>query len=314
MDTVTAKQLARRVSLRQLQVVEAIGRLKSFTRAAEELYLSQPTVSMQIKKLESDIGLPITEQVGKQISLTDTGEALYQAAQDILGTLERLEMHIDDQKGLHTGELKVAVVSTANYFAPRLLGHFCELYPGINVSLEVTNRERILERMNNNLDDVYLIGQPPDIPELQFEPYLPNPMVVIATADHALAGQSAIPLERVAREPFIVRERGSGTRIATEQKSHSVGHTLNVRMELGNNESIKQGVLGGLGLSVLSRHTLTPGDLDELTILDVQGFPIPWQWNIGHPRGKRLSIVAKTFIEYMYAEGPGLVAPDILSN
>lgn len=305
-----ASKLARQISLRQLQVFESVARLLSFTRAAEELFLSQPTVSMQIKKLETDIGLPLTEQIGKKISLTETGKALYDATQDIFGTLNRLEMLIDDQKGLRSGQLRVAVVTTANYFMPRLLGRFCQEYPGISVSLEVTNREHILERMSGNLDDLYLIGEPPKSTELEFQPYLANPMVVIAPVDHPLAKQKSIPVSTIAKEPFITRERGSGTRIAMEKLFNDAGCELNVRMELGNNESIKQAVLGGLGLSVLSYHTITTGDINDLTILDAQGFPIPWQWHIGHPRGKQLSIVAKTFIDYMHREGPSLVVKE----
>lgn len=311
MINTTVGRLARRISLRQLQVFEAVGRLLSFTRAAEELYLSQPTVSMQIKKLETDIGLPLTEQIGKKISLTETGTALYQVARDIFGTLDRFEMLIDEQKGLRTGQLRVAVVTTANYFAPRLLGKFCQAYPGIKVVLEVTNREHILERMAENIDDLYLIGKPPASGELAFQPYLTNPMVVVAPSSHRLAGKRAIPLSDIADEFFIVREEGSGTRIAAEQKFAESGFSMKVRMELGSNESIKQGITGGLGIAVLSLHTLTSGDMNELTVLDVEGFPISWQWFVGHPRGKRLSIVAKTFIDFMYKEGPSLLPESV---
>ena len=311
MSTTISAKLARRISLRQLQVFEAVARLLSYTRAAEELFLTQPTVSMQIKKLETDIGMALTEQVGRQISLTEAGLAMQSASHEILSTLGRLEMQIDDQKGLHSGQLRIAVVTTANYFAPRLLGKFCQDYPNINVTLEVTNREHILERMIQNMDDLYLIGQPPESNQLEFKPYLPNPLVLIAPGKHKLAGKKNIPIAEIAQEAFIIREKGSGTRIATEQLFEKAGHNINVRMELGNNESIKQGVSGGLGLSVLSLHTLTAGDLNELAILDVEGFPISWQWYVGHPRGKRLSVVARTFIDYMFKEGMALLPKDI---
>ena len=307
-------QLTRRISLRQLQVFDAVARLLGYTRAAEEMHLSQPTVSMQIKKLESDIGLPLTEQIGKKISLTEAGDALYQASRDILDTLGRFEMQIDDQKGLRTGHLHIAVVTTANYFAPRLLGKFCQAYPGIKVSLEVTNREHILDRMLHNIDDLYLIGRPPESSELEFQPYLSNPMVVVAPASHKLARKKSIPLSAIADEHFIMREQGSGTRIAVEQKFADAGLSLKVRMELGSNESIKQGITGGLGIAVLSLHTLTSGDMSELTVLDVQGFPISWQWYIGHPRGKRLSIIARTFIDFMYKEGSSLLPENVIEG
>ena len=314
MNKPVSGQLARRISLRQLQVFNAVVRHLSYTRAAEEMHLSQPTVSMQIKKLESDIGLPLTEQIGKKISLTEAGDELYKASQDILGTLERLEMQIDDQKGLRTGHLRVAVVTTANYFAPRLLGKFYQAYPGIKVSLEVTNREHILDRMLHNIDDLYLIGKPPESTELDFQPYLANPMVVVAPVNHKLAKRKAIKLAEIANEHFIMREQGSGTRIAVEQKFSNAGLELKVALELGNNESIKQGISGGLGIAVLSLHTLTSGDMRELTVLDVQGFPISWQWYIGHPRGKKLSLVARTFIEFMYKEGSSLLPENVIDG
>lgn len=304
-------ELARRISLRQLQVFEAVARLLSYTRAAEELYLSQPTISMQIKKLETDVGLALTEQIGKKISLTGAGNALFDAAKDILGTLERFEMQIDDQKGLRTGQLRIAVVTTANYFAPHLLGKFCQLYPGIKVSLEVTNREHILDRMARNADDLYLIGKPPESSDLEFQPYLSNPMVVVAPVKHPLAKQKNIPLSAIQDEHFIMREQGSGTRIAVEKTFANAGFSVKVRMELGNNESIKQGITGGLGIAILSLHTLTSGDMNELTVLDVQGFPISWQWYVGHPRGKQLSIIAKTFIDFMYETGPSLLPKSV---
>jgi DNA-binding transcriptional LysR family regulator len=314
MDKPVSGQLARRISLRQLQVFNAVARHLSYTRAAEEMHLSQPTVSMQIKKLESDIGLPLTEQIGKKISLTEAGAELYQASHDILGTLERLEMQIDDQKGLRTGHLRVAVVTTANYFTPRLLGKFCQAYPGIKVSLEVTNRENILDRMSHNIDDLYLIGKPPESTELNFQPYLANPMVVVAPVNHKLAKRKAIKITEIAKEHFIMREQGSGTRIAVEQKFADAELELKVALELGNNESIKQGISGGLGIAVLSLHTLTSGDMNELTVLDVQGFPISWQWYIGHPRGKKLSLLARTFIEFMYKEGASLLPENVIDG
>jgi len=223
-------------------------------------------------------------------------------------------MQINDQKGLRTGQLRVAVVTTANYFAPRLLGKFRQAYPGIKVSLEVNNREHILERMANNLDDLYLIGKPPQSSTLEFQPYLANPMVIVAPLNHRFANKKAIPLSDVAEEHFIMREQGSGTRVAVEQKFADAGLTLKAGIELGSNEAIKQGITGGLGIAVLSLHTLTSGDMNELTVLDVQGFPISWQWYIGHPRGKQLSLVARTFIDFMYREGASLLPENVIEG
>ncbi|MBL7004543.1 MAG: LysR family transcriptional regulator [Gammaproteobacteria bacterium] len=309
MSKITISKLSRRISIRQLQVFEAVSRLKSYTQAAEELYLTQPTVSMQIKKLESDIGLPLIEQVAKKLSLTEIGKELLITAHTILESLGQFEAEVEDQKGLRTGHLHFAVVSTANYFAPRLLGLFRKQYPGIKISLEVTNRMHILERMQSNSDDIYLIGKPPESSELKVLPYLPNPLVVVAPVDHKFAKRKKVSLQEISKEPLILREQGSGTREAVESKFTNAGLTLNIGMELGNNESIKQGISGGLGIAVLSLHTLTSGDMHDLTVLDVEGFPISWQWYISYPRNKRLSIAAKTFIEFMFEEGP-LMQPD----
>ena len=304
MDAPLTSSLARHISMRQLQVFEASARLSSITRAAEELFLTQPTVSMQIKKLEGSVGLPLFEQVGKRISLTDAGEALYRAAREILEMLGRLEMEVAELKGLKTGQLRLAVVTTAKYFAPRILGKFCKDYPGIDASLEVTNRERLLERMTKNLDDLYIVGRPPESPEYEFEPYMPNPLVTVAPSTHPLAKEHNIPLSRIADEPFIIREKGSGTRKALETHFETHKLKLNIKMELGSNEAIKQAILGGLGIAVLSQHTLGQGlDQTGLTILDVKGFPIQWQWHVGHMRGKRLSVVARTFLEFLRRQG-----------
>jgi len=307
-------RLMRRISLRQMQVFEAVARNLSYTQAAQELHLTQPTVSMQIKKLEDDIGASLTEQVGRKMTLTQAGLELQAMSRDIMLMLARFEMQIDDQKGQHSGELRLAVVSTANYFAPKLLGQFCQQFPRINVLLEVTNREHILERMSQNLDDLYLVGKPPRSEQLDFKPYLANPLVVVAAKNHQLQGKKNIPLSELASQPLLIREQGSGTRIATEQAFAKAGVEPNIRMELGNNESIKQGVSGGLGIAVLSMHTLTSGDFTELVVLDVEGFPISWRWFVGHPKGKKLSVVARTFIDYMYQEGLALLPDEIRSH
>lgn len=303
MDSPLKSALARHISIRQLQVFEASARLSSITRAAEELFLTQPTVSMQIKKLEGSVGLPLFEQIGKHISLTANGEVLYRTAREIFEMFGRLEMEVAELKGLKTGQLRLAVVTTAKYFTPRVLGEFCKDYPGIDASLEVTNRERLLERMAKNLDDLYIIGRPPESPEYEFEPYLPNPMVMVGPSSHPLAKENNIRLSRIADEPFIIREKGSGTRkaLVTHFETHDL--KLNVKMELGSNEAIKQAILGGLGISMLSQHTLGQGfDKTGLAILDVEGFPIEWQWHVGHMRGKRLSVVARTFLEFLRSQ------------
>ena len=290
----------RHSTLRQLELFEAIARLGSFTRAAEELFLTQPTVSMQIKKLSDTVGMPLFEQVGKKIYLTDIGHELHRTCLGISEHLANFEMIAADMKGLKTGKLRLAVVTTAKYFAPRLLGTFCQQYPGVDVSLKVSNRERVLERLANNLDDLYILGQPPEDADVVAEAFLENNLVVIAPANHPLAKKKKIPLERLAKEPFLLREPGSGTRMATERQFGESGLKLKMRMELGSNEAIKQAVIGGLGVSVLSRHTL---ELDtptkQFVVLDVQGFPIKRHWYFVYPAGKQLSIIARTFVDHL---------------
>jgi DNA-binding transcriptional LysR family regulator len=208
----------RHTTFRQLEVFEAIARLGSFTRGAEELCLTQPTVSMQIKKLTDTVGLPLFEQVGKRIYLTDAGKALQATSSEVFESLSNFEMLLSDMKGLKQGKLRLAVVTTAKYFAPRLLGSFCKRYPGIDVSLKVSNRERILERLSENQDDLYVLGQPPEGLDVVYEPFLDNPLVVLAPNDHALAGKRNISLAKLAEEPFIMREFGSGTGIVLPEK------------------------------------------------------------------------------------------------
>jgi DNA-binding transcriptional LysR family regulator len=290
----------RHSTLRQLEVFETITRLGSFTRAAEALFVTQPTVSMQIKKLTDAIGLPLFDQIGKKMYLTDTGRELHQACHGIFEHLSQFEMVLADMKGLKTGKLRLAVVTTAQYFAPRLLGMFCQQYPGIEVSLEVSNRERILERLADNMDDLYILDLPPEGEEVVVQSFLENPLVVLASVNHPLANKKRITLKRIAEEPFISRENGSGTRIETERFFSNQGLKLKTRMTLGSDEAIKQAVLGGLGISVLSQHTLSlDSPKNQLVILDVTGFPIDRHWHYAYPSGKRLSVVAQTFLAYL---------------
>lgn len=298
----------RHSTLRQLEVFEAIARLKSFTRAAEELFLTQPTASMQIKKLADDIGLPLFEQVGKKIYLTDAGQELYQTCLGVFEHLARFEMIVSDMKGLKAGKLRLAVVTTAKYFTPRLLGTFCQKYPGVEVALKVTNHERVLERLINNQDDLYILGRLPEEVDAVAEAFLDNPLVVLASADHPLTNTKRISVKRICEEPFILREPGSGTRKETERFFSEHNLKLKVRMELGSNEAIKQAIIGGLGISVLSRHTLAlDAPMGQLAVLDVQEFPIERHWYYAYSSGKQLSVVAQAFLGYLQQAAHHLV-------
>lgn len=285
-------------TLHQLKVFEAAARHGSFTRAAEELFLTQPTISMQIKQLTKSVGLPLFEQVGKRLYLTEAGRELFVTCRQIFETMDKFQMTVADLKGLKQGQLKLAVITTAKYIIPRLLGPFCQLYPGIDISLQVTNHELILDRMMNNLDDLYIMSQIPDHFDVNFQPFLENPLVVFAPANHPLAKEKNIPIERLGEERFIMREPGSGTRSAVQSLLEKHGVKVKVKLELGSNEAIKQAIAGGLGISVLSRHTLLT-DAAEFSILDVQNFPIKRDWYMVYPAGKQLSIIAHTYYEYL---------------
>ncbi|MDB9534311.1 LysR substrate-binding domain-containing protein [Dolichospermum planctonicum CS-1226] len=285
-------------TLHQLKVFEAAARHGSFTRAAEELFLTQPTISMQIKQLTKSVGLPLFEQVGKRLYLTEAGRELFATCRQIFETMDKFQMTIANLKGLKQGQLKLAVITTAKYIIPRLLGPFCQLYPGIDISLQVTNHELILDRMMNNLDDIYIMSQIPDHFDVNFQPFLENPLVVFAPANHPLAKEKNIPIERLGEERFIMREPGSGTRSAVQSLFEKHGVKVKVKLELGSNEAIKQAIAGGLGISVLSRHTLLT-DATEFSILDVQNFPIKRDWYMVYPAGKQLSIIAHTYYEYL---------------
>ncbi|MBF1991099.1 LysR family transcriptional regulator [Fischerella thermalis] len=300
-------------TLHQLKVFEAAARHGSFTRAAEELFLTQPTVSMQIKQLTKSVGLPLFEQVGKRLYLTEAGRELYATCRQIFDTIAQFEMKVADLKGLKQGQLRLAVITTAKYFIPRLLGPFCQLYPGIEISLQVTNHEGILERMTNNMDDLYIMSQVPEHLDVSYQQFLENPLVVLAPINHPLSKEKNIPIQRLADEPFIMREPGSGTRRAVQQLFDQHGVTVKVKLELGSNEAIKHAIAGGLGISVLSRHTLLP-DSGDLTILDVEHFPIKRDWYMVYPSGKQLSIVARTYFEYLLDAAKQIVGQTAVSS
>lgn len=296
--------MIRNSSLRQLKVFESVARNLSVTRAAEELFLTQPTVSIQIKQLTELVGLPLLEQIGKRLYLTEAGQELQQVCKRIFDDLDHYAMRVYDLKGLRAGKLSLAVITTAKYFIPRLLGQFCQRYPGVDVKLKVTNRERVLERMAENLDDLYVLGVPSEDPDITFEPFMENPLVILAPSDHPLARQTRIPPEALAGESFIMRESGSGVRLAVEQFFNNRGVRLHVRMELGSNETIKQAVAGGLGIAALSAHALVlDRTSDDVAILDVDGFPLKRQLYLAYPQKRQMSVVGAAFLSFLKQEG-----------
>lgn len=294
-------------TLPQLQVFEASVRLGSFARAAEELHMAPPTASVQIKKLTETVGLPLFEQVGKRIYPTDAGRRLYASCNDVFGALSALEESLTDMRGLHSGHLRLAVTSTAGYFAPRLLGAFIQRYPGIETSLQIHNRSTLIERLANNEDDLYMFADAPDNREVIVQSILPNPLVVFARSDHPLAREKDIAFARLASEPFLMREPGSGTRMVTLKLFEQHGLTPKIRMELSSNEAIREGILAGVGVSILSRYMLgLELEQTKLVCLDVEGFPLESYWQFVYPVGKQLSPAARAFMDFTRAEAKSL--------
>src|SRR3989338_8078611 len=295
----------RHATLHQLRIFLAVARHSSFARAAEELHLSPPTLSLQVKQLSETVGQPLFEQLGKKIYLTAAGKTLAEACEDIGSRMERLTEDLAALQGVERGSLKLAILTTVKYTVPKLLGGFCAAHPGIEVAMLVGNREKLLQRLANNTDDLYIMGQPPEQMDVVSEAFADNPLVLVAPPDHPLVGKKKIAPSRLRNEPFILREPGSGTRLTAERFFTSQGVTLKNRLEVSSNEAIKQTVAGGLGLAVLSATTVVSElALGELVLLDVVGFPLIRRWHVVYPRGKRLSAAALAFKEWLFEHRP----------
>ena len=292
------------ITIRQLQVFEAVARQLSYTRAAEELPLTQPAVSMQVKQLENSIGLPLFEQIGKRVFMTQAGETMLRHAQTIMRHLVSAQEEMDELKGVDSGRLRIAVASTVNYFATRLLATFARLHPSVQITLDVTNRETLLEKLEGNQPDIVLMGKPPKDLDLDADDFMDNPLIMIARPDHPLSGHRSIALKEVNEETFVVRESGSGTRIAMERFFDQESFAPSATIEMTGNETIKQSVDAGLGLAIVSVHTVELElALERLIRLDIQGMPIMRRWYVGNRRGKRLSPTAQAFRQFVLDEG-----------
>ena len=295
-------------TFRQLKLLEAVARNSSFTRASEELHLTQPAVSTQIKQLEEEVGTPLFEQLGKKIFLTAAGREMYEFSRTIAQQFTDIRTVLEEMKGIQRGSLNISVTSTAKYFAPYLLAAFCKKHAGITVNLNVTNREIILRELTDNIPDMAIMGSPPTGMPLVANSFMRNPLVVIAPPDHPLIGSGRIPLHKLLEETFIVRERGSGTRNAIEHFLEERGQTMNTTMEMSRNEAIKHAVMAGLGLGIVSIHTLEMEfKLGRLALLNVEGFPILKDWYVVHREGKRFSAAAQAFKEFVLTEGTKLI-------
>jgi LysR family transcriptional regulator, low CO2-responsive transcriptional regulator len=288
------------LTLRQLTIFEAVARNLSFSKAARELHLTQPAVSMQVRQLEESVGLPLTEQIGKKVFLTDAGREVFHYSQSIAVQLTDMETALSLIKGLDQGQLKITVASTANAVATDLLAGFRANHPKISIHLDVTNRQEVLRQLAANEIDLAIMGKPPEGHDLEAVTFMDNPLVVIAPPSHPLAKKKKIPIQALSDESFLVREEGSGTRSATERFFAIHGVTLKTGLTMNTNEAIKQSVQAGMGLAVVALQTVSlEREAGRLAVLNVQGFPIVRHWYIVHRKGKRLPAVAEAFKTYL---------------
>jgi DNA-binding transcriptional LysR family regulator len=294
-------------TLTQLRAFEASARLGSVTRAAEELHMAQATASVQIKKLSETVGLPLFEQVGKRIVLTQAGERVYAGCTELFRALSEMDQALAAMRGVASGRLQLAVPPTARVFACRLLNAFAQRNPGIQASLQIHERLALLERLATNADDLYMFLEPPEERDVVLQAIVPNPLVVLACAEHPLAGQKGIPFERLTKERLLLREPGSGTRMITLRLFARHGLAPRIHMELASDEAIREAVLAGLGIAILPRYGLGLAPvLTRLVCLDVEGFPIEGHWHLVYPVGRRLSSNARVFMDYARAEAKAL--------
>jgi DNA-binding transcriptional LysR family regulator len=295
-------------TLRQLKVFEAVARNLSFSRAAEELHLTQPAVSTQVKKLEEHAGLPLFEQLGKKIHLTPAGHEMLHSGRVIIQQFSEIEQAMTQFKGVAGGKLNVTVISAGDYFFPRLLVDFAKRHSGVTLNFGVCNREELLEQLTDNLTDLAIMVRPPLDMDTVNEPFAPHPYVIVAAPDHPLAGKRRIPVLRLAREPFVVREKGSDTWNSMQEGFGAHLAQLNIAMEIKSTETIKQAVMAGMGVTFLSAHTISRElRAGSLTVLDVQGFPLMLHWYVVHRKNKRLPPVAQAFKAFLINEGAALI-------
>jgi DNA-binding transcriptional LysR family regulator len=293
--------------LPQLAVFEASVRLGSFTRAADELHLAQPTVSTQIRKLTEAVGHALFEQVGRKMHVTPAGQALYAGCQDILRTLTRVDDALDDLTGVECGRLRLAAGTAAKSLAMRLVVGFAEAHPDVEVVLALDNHAALTKRLAANEDDLYIFANPPETLEIVRQAIVANPLVPVARADHPLARARAVPFERFAGEPFLLREAGSATRAVSCELFAAHGLVPRVRMELSTHEAIREAIRAGLGVSILCRYGYgNEPDPPDLVALDVAGFPLARTWQFVYPVGKHLSPSARAFMDFVRDRAPAL--------
>ncbi len=299
------------MTLHQLRIFVTVARQRGFTRAAEELHLTQPAVSVQVRELERHLGATLFDRAGRAIRLTEAGAELLSYAERIGALADEARLAMEEFEGLKRGNVALASVSTAGaYVLPPLLGAFRERNPGIRIRLEVANRATCQERLLRSEVDIVVMGRPPEQIPHEAAPFLADELVIIAAPSHALARAKAIPGDRLAKEPFVFRERGSGTRMNAEEFLRQRGISASVGLELGDNSAVKEAVAAGLGVALLSRHAIRMElALGRLTVLDVQGLPLRRQWYVVHREHQRLSRAVFAFKAFLLASAESLLGP-----
>ena len=305
------------LTFRQMQIFDAVARHLSYSRAAEELCLTQPAISMQMRELEENAGLAMLEQIGKKIFLTQAGEELHRRSRDILLRLDETRAALESMKGVDHGQLNIAVVSTAKYFAPKLLALFCQRFDGVKLNLTVSNREEVLHCLTENKTDLAIMGQPPEGLDAEKEAFAYHPLGIIAAPQHPYAKAKQIPLHMLMRETLLIREPGSGTRNVFERLLSTHRLQAERTLQMDSNETIKQAVMAGMGIALLSLHTIALElEAKRLIVLDVESLPVMRRWYIAHRTGKRLSPAAVAFRQFLLEEGAVLLGqvPDKIND
>ncbi|WP_306456531.1 LysR family transcriptional regulator [Pseudomonas sp. LJDD11] len=292
-----------RMTLRQLRIFNEVCDLRSYSRAAEEMSLTQPAVSLQIRQLEELVGQPLFEYVGKKLYLTEAADALRQASRDIFGRLESLDMQLSDMQGSLQGQLKLAIESSCKYFVPHLFAAFKRQYPEVSLALAVVNRAQVIRRLSDNRDDLVIMSMVPQDMDLEFLPFLNNPIVAVAPAGHPLCEQAQLSLKDLEPWPLLIRESGSGTRKACEEYFKEKRVHFTQTLEVSSSEAQRECVVAGLGLAMLTRHALSAelasGTLKELPVAEL---PLYRSWCVVQARDKRLSPVAHAFLGFIRTE------------
>lgn len=294
--------LARHITLRQLQVFESVARHESYTKAAKEMHLTQPTLSMQIKKLTESVGQPLFEQIGRNVYLTEAGNVLLHGARNILSNLDSIEEELNHLKGLTGGSLRMAVITTAQYFMPRVIKNFTKQYPNIYISMRVGNKEQLIQRILENKDDFYILGQPPSGLDVNAMRLVDNPLFFVANAKNPLVGQS-LQLKDLENETLLMRELGSGVRDHIEKVFNERDFVPGKKIVLGGNEVIRLGLLENMGIAISSLPTIRQElEKGEVALLKVAGFPIQRYWYLAYPEGKLVSQLSRKFIDALKEE------------